>query len=223
MPTSDLETRPKQKVERREEATRPGAHFQPAVDIQEPEQDDDSLHICLPSLWNAAVRRSVVWAPHDPGAAGRAEPERAWIVTMRTSGPMRRGGERMILLGSRWGAVELGATCVPTTGVLCAGWSRVCVRARGIRRHAGSANGRPLAAKPGEKPRADPAATAAGDPPSSSFAVLERAAGSGTGLQGLAVVASYLTGARADRIEHVPRHDRAPTPHETLRGRARGR
>jgi HSP20 family molecular chaperone IbpA len=35
MPTSDLEARPKQKVERREEPTRPGAYFQPAVDIFE--------------------------------------------------------------------------------------------------------------------------------------------------------------------------------------------
>src|SRR5689334_5746066 len=32
---SELEARPKQKVERREEPTRPGAYFQPAVDIFE--------------------------------------------------------------------------------------------------------------------------------------------------------------------------------------------
>jgi HSP20 family protein len=32
---SELEAKPKQKVERREEATRPGAYFQPAVDIFE--------------------------------------------------------------------------------------------------------------------------------------------------------------------------------------------
>src|SRR5207244_7796987 len=30
---SDIEARPKQKVERREESTRPGAYFHPAVDI----------------------------------------------------------------------------------------------------------------------------------------------------------------------------------------------
>jgi HSP20 family protein len=35
MSPSELEARPKQKVERREEATRPGAYFQPAVDIFE--------------------------------------------------------------------------------------------------------------------------------------------------------------------------------------------
>ena len=35
MATSDIEARPKQKVERREESTRPGAYFQPAVDIFE--------------------------------------------------------------------------------------------------------------------------------------------------------------------------------------------
>jgi HSP20 family protein len=35
MTPSDLEARPKQKVERREETTRPGAYFQPAVDIFE--------------------------------------------------------------------------------------------------------------------------------------------------------------------------------------------
>ncbi|HJQ84111.1 MAG TPA: Hsp20/alpha crystallin family protein, partial [Candidatus Binatia bacterium] len=34
MTTSELEAKPKQKVERRE-TTRPGAHFQPAVDIFE--------------------------------------------------------------------------------------------------------------------------------------------------------------------------------------------
>src|SRR3989442_7738157 len=32
---SDIEARPKQKVERREESTRPGAYFHPAVDIFE--------------------------------------------------------------------------------------------------------------------------------------------------------------------------------------------
>ena len=35
MSPSELEARPKQKVERREETTRPGAYFQPAVDIFE--------------------------------------------------------------------------------------------------------------------------------------------------------------------------------------------
>ncbi len=35
MSSSELEARPKQKVERREETTRPGAYFQPAVDIFE--------------------------------------------------------------------------------------------------------------------------------------------------------------------------------------------
>lgn len=35
MSPSDIEARPKQKVERREESTRPGAYFQPAVDILE--------------------------------------------------------------------------------------------------------------------------------------------------------------------------------------------
>ena len=35
MATSELEAKPKQKVERREETTRPGAYFQPAVDIFE--------------------------------------------------------------------------------------------------------------------------------------------------------------------------------------------
>lgn len=35
MSPSDIENRPKQKVERREEATRPGAYFQPPVDIFE--------------------------------------------------------------------------------------------------------------------------------------------------------------------------------------------
>ena len=35
MAPSDIEARPKQKVERREESTRPGAYFQPAVDIFE--------------------------------------------------------------------------------------------------------------------------------------------------------------------------------------------
>ncbi|HYR95404.1 MAG TPA: Hsp20/alpha crystallin family protein [Candidatus Binatus sp.] len=35
MTSSELEAKPKQKVERREEATRPGAYFQPAVDIFE--------------------------------------------------------------------------------------------------------------------------------------------------------------------------------------------
>jgi len=35
MAPNELEARPKQKVERREEATRPGAYFQPAVDIFE--------------------------------------------------------------------------------------------------------------------------------------------------------------------------------------------
>jgi HSP20 family molecular chaperone IbpA len=39
MPTSDLEARPKQKVERREEPTRPGAYFQPAVDIFETKEE----------------------------------------------------------------------------------------------------------------------------------------------------------------------------------------
>lgn len=35
MAPSDIETKPKQKVERREEATRPGAYFLPQVDIFE--------------------------------------------------------------------------------------------------------------------------------------------------------------------------------------------
>jgi len=35
MAPNELEARPKQKVERREETTRPGAYFQPAVDIFE--------------------------------------------------------------------------------------------------------------------------------------------------------------------------------------------
>jgi HSP20 family molecular chaperone IbpA len=35
MSPSDIEARPKQKVERREESTRPGAYFHPAVDIFE--------------------------------------------------------------------------------------------------------------------------------------------------------------------------------------------
>ena len=35
MAPNELEARPKQKVERREETTRPGAYFQPAVDILE--------------------------------------------------------------------------------------------------------------------------------------------------------------------------------------------
>ena len=35
MSASELEAKPKQKVERREETTRPGAYFQPAVDIFE--------------------------------------------------------------------------------------------------------------------------------------------------------------------------------------------
>jgi HSP20 family molecular chaperone IbpA len=39
MATSDLEARPKQKVERREEPTRPGAYFQPAVDIFETKEE----------------------------------------------------------------------------------------------------------------------------------------------------------------------------------------
>jgi HSP20 family molecular chaperone IbpA len=34
-PTPDIEAKPKQKAERREESTRPGAYFQPAVDIFE--------------------------------------------------------------------------------------------------------------------------------------------------------------------------------------------
>jgi len=33
--TTDIEARPKQKAERRDESTRPGAYFQPAVDIFE--------------------------------------------------------------------------------------------------------------------------------------------------------------------------------------------
>ena len=35
MTPNDLEARPKQKVDRKEESTRPGAYFQPAVDIFE--------------------------------------------------------------------------------------------------------------------------------------------------------------------------------------------
>jgi HSP20 family protein len=35
MAPNEIEARPKQKVERREESTRPGAYFQPAVDIFE--------------------------------------------------------------------------------------------------------------------------------------------------------------------------------------------
>src|SRR5438876_9586662 len=35
MSPSDIEARPKQKIERREESTRPGAYFHPAVDIFE--------------------------------------------------------------------------------------------------------------------------------------------------------------------------------------------
>ena len=35
MSSTDIETKPKQKVERREEPTRPGAFFQPAVDVFE--------------------------------------------------------------------------------------------------------------------------------------------------------------------------------------------
>ena len=35
MSPSDIEAQPKQKVERREESTRPGAYFQPPVDIYE--------------------------------------------------------------------------------------------------------------------------------------------------------------------------------------------
>jgi HSP20 family molecular chaperone IbpA len=58
MTPSDLEAKPKQKVERREESTRPGAYFQPAVDIFEtsnelvvvadmPGVPPDGVHIAL--------------------------------------------------------------------------------------------------------------------------------------------------------------------------------
>ena len=38
-PTTDIEAKPKQKAERREESTRPGAYFQPAVDIFETQDE----------------------------------------------------------------------------------------------------------------------------------------------------------------------------------------
>ena len=58
MTPSELEARPKQKVERREETTRPGAYFQPLVDIFETPEElvlvgdmpgvpSDAVHINL--------------------------------------------------------------------------------------------------------------------------------------------------------------------------------
>jgi HSP20 family protein len=54
MTPSEMEARPKQKVERREEATRPGAQFQPTVDIFET-KDELTLLADMPGVPADAV------------------------------------------------------------------------------------------------------------------------------------------------------------------------
>jgi len=67
MSPSELEARPKQKVERREESTRPGVYVQPAVDIFETPDDgiraqlgNGVLALRLPKAARARARRITV-------------------------------------------------------------------------------------------------------------------------------------------------------------------
>src|SRR5439155_228892 len=102
MAPNELEARPKQKVERREETTRPGAYFQPAVDILET-RDELVLVADVGVLQRDAAPRPVDVAgvearlvrPVDADRAARAD---VAVTATREATPLHREPVAMEIL-----------------------------------------------------------------------------------------------------------------------------